>query len=108
MTKHDFCYLYLTCENTTEATEIAEALLNKRLVVCAKQMPVSSDFHWQGTIEHGNEILLLMQSRLDLFEQVEAEVAKTHSYDTFVLEAVPISKISSDAEKWMKENLEND
>jgi len=63
-------------------------------------MPVSSDFRWKAKIEHSDEVLLQMESREDLFEQVEKEVAKLHSYDTFVLESTPVDKISKKAEKW--------
>jgi len=101
----DFCYLYLTCEDGAEATKIAKELLKKRLIVCAKQLPITADFHWEGKITHGKETLLIMESRLDLFDQVEAEVTKLHSYDTFVLEAVPIAAVSKKASKWMKDNL---
>ena len=105
MAKADFCYLYLTCTNTVEAGEISDALLEKHLVMCSKQLPVDSRFHWKGNIDHNSEILLLMNSRMDLFDEVEAEVAKLHSYETFVLEAIPISKVSKAAEKWMQESL---
>ena len=100
-----FCYLYLTCEDSVEARKIMQALLKKHLVVCAKQTPITADYHWQGKIEHSKEILLIMESRLDLFDKVEAEVTKLHSYDTFVLEAVPIAAVSKQATKWMNENL---
>lgn len=103
----NFCQLWLTCENKVEASKIAQALLNKHLIACAKQLPVSSDFHWQGKIEHSDEILLVMESHEDLFEDVEAEVTKLHSYDTFVLEAVPIINISRDAQKWLEKEINN-
>lgn len=69
-------------------------------------MPVSSDFHWQGKIEHGNEALLIMDTKLDLFEQIEPEVKKLHSYDTYVLQAIPIAQLSKDAEDWLIESTD--
>lgn len=99
---NSFCQLVLTCASNTEADKIAKELLAKHLVACVRQMPVSSRYHWQGKIEDADEILLIMESRLDLFDKVEAEVAKLHSYDTFVLEAVPVEKISAKAAKWLE------
>src|SRR5689334_7232631 len=96
-TKSEFCYLYLTCANTVEAGEISDTLLGKRLVMCSKQLPVDSRFHWKGSIDHNAEIMLLMNSRMDLFDKAEAEITKLHSYETFVLEAVPITKVSRNA-----------
>ena len=99
------CQLWLTCADKAEATKIAKALLEKKLVVCAKQTPVSADFLWKGGIDHNEEVLLVMDSREDLFEKVEAEVKKLHSYDTFVLHAIPITKVSEAARKWAETEL---
>ena len=102
-----FCQLWLTCADKKEADKITNTLLVKHLVACVRQTPVSSDFHWQGKIEHNNEVLLQMESKLELFDEIEAEVKKNHSYDTFVLEATPISRISKKADKWLKTELKN-
>lgn len=100
-----FCQLTLTCANKTEADKVAGTLLVKHLVACVRQIPVKSKFHWQGKIENADEVMLVMESHLDLFEKVEAEVAKLHSYETFVLTAQPIEKISAKAAKWMSDEL---
>ncbi len=98
-------HLWLTCADKAEADNIAKVLLEKQLVACAKQLPVSSDFLWKDEVDHNDEILLVMDSREDLFGQIEQEVAKLHSYDTFVLQAVPVTKISVGAENWLEEVL---
>lgn len=51
--------------------------------------------------------MVLMESRLELFGKIEAEVKKLHSYDTFVLEAVPVKRISKKAAQWLKGELYN-
>jgi periplasmic divalent cation tolerance protein len=105
--KNNFCQLWLTCADKKEANRIGKGLLDNRLITCAKQIPLTADYWWQGKIEHTKEILLLMESKLDLFDEIEAEVAKLHNYDTFVLEATPISKISKKAKNWLKSELKN-
>ena len=105
MAKPNFCQLFLTCTNVAEASEIAEKLLDKRLIACSKQLPAKSDYLWKGKIESDKEILLVMESKLDLFNQIEKEIAKMHSYDTFVLEAISVDKVSSKAKIWLEENL---
>jgi periplasmic divalent cation tolerance protein len=100
-----FCQLWLTCADKKEADKIAVALLAKHLVVCVKQLPVTADYRWQGKIEHADEVLLLMDSRMDLFEHIEQEVKRLHSYDTFVLEATPVEKVSRPAQEWLKQEL---
>jgi periplasmic divalent cation tolerance protein len=99
-----YVQLHLTCDSTEEATAIADALLEHRLIVCAKQIPVESKYWWRGELEVASEILLVMESAEDLFFAVEAEVGRLHSYETFVLQALPIS-VSAAAVEWMDENL---
>jgi len=79
--------------------------LERRLIVCAKQAPVSARYWGEGKLEQADETLLIMESAVDLFEAVEAEVAKRHSFDTFVLEALPLAGVSAKAQKWLAENL---
>lgn len=100
-----WCLIWLSCADKDEADKIARALLDKKLIACAKQLPVRSSFAWEGETSTSEEIWMSMESREDLFEEIEAEVAKLHSYDTFVLTSTPITKISKEAEVWMKENL---
>lgn len=100
-----FTQFWLTCANAVEATKIAQVLLERHLVACAKQVLVSADFIWKDEIDHNDEVLLIMDSREDLFEEVEAEVKKLHSYETFVLQAIPVLKVSDDAVVWLNESL---
>jgi periplasmic divalent cation tolerance protein len=103
-----FCQIWLTVGNRTEADKIANALLVKHLVACVRQVPVESDFWWQGKKDHSKEILLQMESRQDLFEQIEKEVAKLHNYGTFVLESTPVRQISKSAAQWLSEELQSE
>lgn len=100
-----FCLVWLSCADNAEADQITEVLLDKKLIACAKQLPVKSSFSWENKTSTSEEIWVSMESREDLFGEIEAEVAKLHSYDTFVLTSNPITKISKKAESWMKENL---
>jgi len=99
----DFVELFLTCGSRQEAEKIAGVLLEKRLVVCVKFIPIESKFWWKGKIKTNQEILLLMESVAENFEQTEAEVAKLHSYDTFVLKQLDITNLSVKALNWLAE-----
>lgn len=97
--------LYLSCGNDNEANRIATELLRKRLIVCAKQIPVKSSYWWRGKITHDAEVMLILESDQKFFDKIEAEVAVMHSYDTFVMQAVPVSAVSKKAIKWMQDEL---
>jgi periplasmic divalent cation tolerance protein len=99
------CILFLTCANSEDADTIAQSLLEKKLVFCVKKLPVSSSFLWQRKIDHSDEVLLMMDSVEENFEKIKTEVAKHHSYKTFVLLACPISHTTKDVKEWMKKEL---
>lgn len=99
-----FCYTYLTCD-AKQADELIDALLQKRLIVCAKKIPVSGAYWWEGSIEKADEIMLVMESAEEMFDDIEALCTQMHSYDTFVLTAVPMVKVSKGAEAWLRKNL---
>lgn len=97
--------LFLPCVNNKEAEKISQSLLEKHLIVCAKKTPVSSTFFWKGEIDKANEILLIMESVEENYEEIEKEVRKLHSYETFVLSAISVIKYSKGVEDWLKEGL---
>ena len=97
--------LFLTCSNDAEADKISQVLLEKHLIVCAKKTPVSSAFWWKGKIDKADEIMLVMESSEEKFDEIEKEVKKLHSYETFVLSAVPVLKTSKGVSEWLKEGL---
>lgn len=100
--------MWLTCADKKEADLVAKTLLGKHLAACVRQVPVSSAYRWHGKIELGSEVMILAESRSDLFDEVEAEVAKLHSYETFVLEATAVAKVSKDAKQWLDGELKNE
>src|SRR3990167_5116675 len=101
----NLCIYYLTCKNENEAEKIIDSLLSKKLIACAKQEKVKTKNLWKGEIESGEEVRLIMESVEENFEKIEEEVAKIHSYETFVLYMIPIGKINSKAKEWMEKEL---
>lgn len=97
--------LYLTCKDNEEADKISTDLLEKKLVVCAKKLPISSSFLWKEGISKSDEVLMLLETEERLFDEIETEIKKLHSYETFVLASVPITRVSSGVEKWLAKSL---
>lgn len=98
----NLCLLYLTCANDEEATKITGVLLEKKLVFCVKKSPVSSSFLWKGKIDAEDEILLIMDSLMENFDNVNKEVSKIHSYETFTLVSVAVTKTTKAVDKWVR------
>ncbi|MEK7559659.1 MAG: divalent-cation tolerance protein CutA [Patescibacteria group bacterium] len=95
----------LTCADDKEADKISKVLLEKKLIACAKKLPVNSSFWWKGNIDKANEVLVLFESIEENFKKVEEEIRKIHSYETFVLFSLPVSQTTKAVEDWLKKEL---
>lgn len=102
-----FIQLFLTCSDIAQADNIAAVLLNEHLIACAKTAPVTSSFYWEEKINHDSEILLVMGSADDLFDEVDAKVSSLHSYDIINLQAITSSHVSKQTLSWLNETLKN-
>lgn len=98
----NFVELVLTCGSWQEAQRIADTLLVKHLVACVEMIEVKSKYHWHGKIEEATEVKLIMETVAGNFDKVEAEVERLHSYETFVLQQLPLTRLSNAAAGWLK------
>jgi len=104
--KNSYIVVMVTTANKGEAEKIARCLLDEKLVVCANIIgPVSSLFWWGGKVEKAEEHILLVKSRLDLFEKLSETVRTLHSYEVPEIIALPIVKGSNAYMKWLESCL---
>jgi periplasmic divalent cation tolerance protein len=93
--------LVLTCASWQEAQKIADQLLGKKLVACVEFVNVKSRFWWKGSIDELNEVKIIMTTIENHFESIEAHIKSLHSYETFVLKAIPLLFASNEASTWL-------
>jgi periplasmic divalent cation tolerance protein len=96
-----------TVSSSEEAKRIAHSLVEDRLAACVNIMGnVESIYRWQGAIEEVEEVLLLIKTRVEKLDALEAAVRRLHSY------AVPefvILKVDGGSDaylRWFDESLE--
>jgi len=75
------------------------------LIACSRQSEVCSSYWWDGKINHDNEILLMMESLKEKFDEIEKIVTELHSYDEYVLTMVPVLKTTSEVHQWLENTL---
>ncbi len=102
----NYVELILTCGSWQEAQKIADHLLGQKLVACVEMMEIKSKYWWEHKLEEATEIKLIMESVATNFEKVEKELTDIHSYKTFVLQMVPIQKLSTGASAWVQEVIQ--
>jgi len=96
----------VTTANREEAEKIARRLLDEKLIACANIIgPVSSLFWWSGKLEKSEEYVLLLKSRLELFEKLSESVKALHGYEVPEIIALPIIKGSPAYMEWLNSTL---
>ena len=99
----EFVLILVTTANNSEAEQISQTLVEKKLIACCNIVsPVSSIFQWKGKIHKETESLMILKSVRTNFEQIVQEVKKLHSYETPEIIALPIMAGSEDYLNWVK------
>jgi periplasmic divalent cation tolerance protein len=96
-----------TCANGDDAARIARALVDSRLAACVSVVPgLRSYYRWEGRIETGDEVLLVIKTSRELFAPLQSELAKIHPYELPELLALPVIEGSEDYLNWLDSNLD--
>ena len=73
--------VYTTYPSLVEAEQAGRTLVERRLCACVNILPgMVSLYWWQGAIERGEEVVMIIKTRASLAEEVRAAVKEMHSY----------------------------
>jgi periplasmic divalent cation tolerance protein len=79
----DFAVVLVTVPDLKTARAVAKAILQYPAAACVNIIPrVESHYWWQGKIETGKELLLLMKTTVARLDALERCVLSNHPYDT--------------------------
>jgi periplasmic divalent cation tolerance protein len=103
----DFQIVLSTCADREEAERIAQALVEQRLAACVNILPgVQSVYRWQGAVEIGVEVLMLIKTSPAHLGKVQSTIAALHSYEVPEFLVLPISAGSEAYLAWLGASLE--
>src|SRR5580704_2739321 len=75
--------LYTTYPSVVEAEQAGRALVERRLCACVNILPgMVSLYWWEGKIDRGEEVVMIIKTRASLAEPVRVAVKQMHSYST--------------------------
>jgi periplasmic divalent cation tolerance protein len=91
-----------TVETVAEAESLAEFLVEDRLAACVNVLPgIRSVYRWQGRIEKGGEIMLLIKTTEARYGTLEAAIQARSGYELPEIVAVRIASGSSAFLNWI-------
>lgn len=71
-----------TAADAGQAEHIARTLVEERLIACANLVPgVTSIYRWEGAVQAGAEVLLVMKTRRSLVPRLKERLPRLHSYE---------------------------
>ena len=100
----EYTVVLITSPDEQTAAKIANCLVEKRLAACINIIaPIRSIYKWEGKIEDDKEVLMIVKTRKDLFEELESSVKQMHPYSVPEIIGLPIIKGSSEYLNWITE-----
>lgn len=96
--------VWINCPDDETARTIGRALVEERLAACANVFPaIWSTYHWEGEVESGDEVPLLVKSRGALWAELCRRVEALHPYDVPSIVAVPVVRVNASYARWLDE-----
>ncbi len=87
----DCLVVLVTCRDEGQARMIADHLVETRLAACVNILPrIVSVFHWEGAVQHADEVLLMAKTRADRFDAVRDKIKQLHSYEVPEIIGLPV------------------
>ena len=97
-----FSVVLVTAPDLKTARMLARAALQARLIACANLVPkIESHYWWQGKIESGTEVLLVLKTQKSKLATLEKLVLARHPYDTPEFIVLPLSAGSRRYLDWL-------
>ncbi len=103
--KNKFLIVKTTYAKMIEAKKLAKILLTKKLAACIQFSKIESLYSWNNKIIQEKEILVEIKTTKKLYNKIEKEILKNHSYKLPQIIAIEIKNGEEGYFKWIEENL---
>lgn len=91
-----------TAGSMEEARVLARTLVEERLAACVNLIPqVESIYRWEGRIESGPEVLLVMKTEADRVPALQQRLHALHRYDVPEFLVLPVDAGSERYLAWL-------
>ena len=95
-----------TVATAEDAERIARSLVEQGVAACVNVVPgMVSFYRWQGRLERDAEVLLIIKTRGERFEDLKAALLAEHPYEVPELVALPIAAGHDRYLEWLDESV---
>ena len=97
--------VYTTFPDQASAEQMAQYLLEHKLIACANIFPVQSIYTWQGKVENENEYVALVKSAPHKWPSINDAVERLHAYEVPCIVKYEV-EANAAYEEWVKKEVE--
>jgi periplasmic divalent cation tolerance protein len=98
----DFIIVFVTVPDAELATHMAKTLVGEKLVACVNIVPnLRSIYAWEGNVCDEDELLCVLKTRRDLFDDLRERVLDLHPYQVPEIIALPLALGSQPYFAWL-------
>lgn len=97
---------YVTLNNSEEAYQISQVLLEKQLAVCTNWFPITCTYRWEGKIVKEPEVVLIVKTQSGYQEVIEQTIRQHITYTNFIAEIAPIA-VNQGFLNWLNAEVPN-
>ena len=95
-------FVYTTYPSLVEAERAGRSLVERRLCACVNILSAMVSYYWwQGAVERGDEVVMIIKTRAALAEAVRVAVKEMHSYTTPAVLVIPVESVDPDYQAWI-------
>jgi periplasmic divalent cation tolerance protein len=93
-----------TCPDEETATRLGSGLVRKHLAACVNVLPgIRSIYLWQGTVNADSEVLMVIKTVREKYQQLEDWLGENHPYDVPEIVALPVGRVSAQYFAWIED-----
>jgi len=101
-----FVVVLVTAPNLTTARKLSQAVLTARVAACVNLVPrIESHYWWEGRIESGHELLLIIKTKRTCLAALEKVVLANHTYDTPEFVVLPLQGGAEKYLAWLADSV---
>jgi periplasmic divalent cation tolerance protein len=99
--------VYTTLPNESDARKLGGELVEKKLAACVNILPgMVSIYRWEGAIEAGSEVVMLVKTTKRLQTQVLEAISSSHPYTVPALIVFEPRHVAVPYLKWLVDQTE--
>ena len=93
--------VYTTFPDWESARKVVRELLERKLAVCANMREHEAIYWWEGKIEEGREIGVILKTEVSRWKALRDALRELHPYEVPLIARIDLDKLNSEYSEWM-------